>query len=131
MEVRRRVQRLERQLQQVVAEYLMRGFKASLRGLVSVTRVESNAKLRTAKVYVSILGSAEDQEYNMGCLRDHIFEVQKHVNKELHMKFVPRINFVLDEGLDRLLTVESKLRQIALENEAKISEAESHNTEEN
>lgn len=109
----RRVQRVEKELQHIVANYLLRGFKGGLRGLVSVSRVESNPKLRTAKVYVSVLGSNEDREVSLESLQEHIHEIQKHVNAQLRMKFVPRISIVLDEGLEKMLRVESLLREIS------------------
>jgi ribosome-binding factor A len=110
----RRVQRVEKELQHIVANYLVRGFKGQLQGLVSVSRVESNPKLRTAKVYISVMGSDEQRETSIDTLQEHAREIQNHVNKQLRMKFVPRLSFVLDQGLQKLLHVESLLREIAL-----------------
>ncbi|MCB0351188.1 MAG: 30S ribosome-binding factor RbfA [Bdellovibrionales bacterium] len=115
MTVSRRVQRVEKELQHIVAKYLVRGYKGRLRGLVSVSRVESNPKLRTAKVYVSIMGSDEDRDASLESLKDHLHDIQAHVSEQLRMKYVPRISIVLDEGLHRLLRVESLLRDISLE----------------
>ncbi|OFZ19068.1 MAG: ribosome-binding factor A, partial [Bdellovibrionales bacterium RBG_16_40_8] len=109
----RRLQRVEKELQHIIANYLVRGFKGSLHGLVSVSRVESNPKLRTAKVFVSIMGSDADKERSIDALNENIYEIQKHVNKELRMKFVPRISIVHDKGLERILKVETLLRDIA------------------
>lgn len=115
MQESRRVQRVEKELQHIVAQYLIRGFKWPLYGLVSVSRVESNPKLRTAKVYVSVLGSDEDKEKSLESLESGIRDIQDQVNRGLSMKFVPRISIVLDEGLIRLMKVETALREIAKE----------------
>jgi len=120
----RRVQRIEKELQQLVANYLQRGFKGRLQGLVSVSRVESNTKLRTAKVYVSIMGSDDQRESSIETLNEYIRDVQQHLNKNLHMKFPPRISFQLDSGLERLLKVESLLREISLEKKSDRTEEE-------
>ncbi len=119
MKENRRVARVEKELQHIVAQYLIRGIKQPLFGLVSVSRVESNPKLRTAKVYVSILGTAEDKKKSLESLKACTYEIQQQVNRGLSMKFVPRISIVLDEGLERLLIVESKLRAIAKDQEAR------------
>jgi ribosome-binding factor A len=121
----RRVQRVEKELQHLVANYLLRGFKGQLRGLVSVSRVESNPKLRTAKVYVSILGSDDDRDFSLESLEENIRDIQQHVNKQLRMKFVPRLSIVLDTGLQKLLRVETLLREISQESKrTKNSEEE-------
>jgi len=117
----RRVQRVEKEIQHIVANYLVRGFKGRLRGLVSVTRVESNQKLRTAKVFVTVLGSPEDKSSSLETLQDFIYDIQKQVNQNLQMKFVPRISIVEDLGLDKVLRVESLLREVELENKRKKS----------
>jgi ribosome-binding factor A len=109
----RRVQKVERELQHIVATYILQGFKGRLHGLVTVSRVESNPKLRTAKVFVSVLGSEEDQKKSIQSLQDGIREIQQQVNKSVHMKFVPRISIVLDHGLERLLKVENLLNEIS------------------
>lgn len=120
----RRVQRVEKELQHIVANYLLKGFKGRLCGLVSVSRVEANAQLRTAKVYVSVLGSDEDRRNSLESLQQGTHEIQQHVNKQLRMKFVPRISLILDEGLEKLLRVESLLRQVSAGSSSKSSRDE-------
>ncbi len=109
----RRVQRVEKELQHIIANYLVRGFKGSLRGLVSVSRVESNPKLRTAKVYISIMGSDDDKEESLLSLQENVREIQQHINRQMRMKYVPRISIVLDTGLEKYLRVEGLLRDIS------------------
>lgn len=111
----RRVQRVEKELQHIVANYLVREMRGSLRGLVSVSRVESNPKLRTAKIFVSIMGSEEDKEESLLTLQENIRDIQQHVNKQMRMKYVPRLAIVLDTGLEKYLRVEGLLREISTE----------------
>jgi ribosome-binding factor A len=118
MKENRRLQRVEKELQHLVAQFLIRGFKERLYGLVTVSRVESNPKIRTAKIYVSVFGSDIEKKKSIETLQENVQDIQNHVNKALRMRNIPRLSIVLDEGLERLLTVESKLRQIALEREA-------------
>lgn len=113
MTVERRAQRVEKELQQIVAKFLIHGLNERLPGLVSVSRVQVGEKIRTAKIYVSVLGNPEDAELAMEILTDRISDVQKHVGKSLRMKFVPRISFVLDKGFEHMLKVESLLHEIS------------------
>jgi ribosome-binding factor A len=55
----RRVVAVERQIQTTVANFLIRGFKLPLPGLVTVAAVKMPADLRAAKVHVSEM-SEED-----------------------------------------------------------------------
>ncbi len=113
MPVERRAQRVEKQLQQIVANFLIRGLKVKLPGLVTVSRVQVGEKIRTAKIYVSILGSENDTERALELLEEYTPDVQKHVSKELRMKFIPRVSFTLDKGLEHYLKVESLLHKIS------------------
>jgi ribosome-binding factor A len=115
MTVVRRAQRVEKELQHIVAKFLIRGLKIKLPGLVTVSRVQVNEKIRTAKIFVSILGSDKDTEDALELLEEYTPDVQKHVSKELRMKFIPRVAFVLDRGLEHYLKVESALHQISQE----------------
>lgn len=115
----RRVQRVEKELQHLVANYLTKEFRGRLRGLVSVSRVESNEKLRTAKIFVSVLGSDEDRDFSLETLQENLHEIQRHVGRQLRMKFIPRISIQLDTGFEKMLKVESLLHKIALEKKAK------------
>ena len=58
----RRVARVEREIQVTIAQFLIRGFKLPLPGLVTVASVKMPADLRAAKVYISVLGSEEQTE---------------------------------------------------------------------
>jgi ribosome-binding factor A len=115
MSDQRRVQRVEKELQQLVAQYINRDLRGYLRGLVSVSRVESNPKLRTAKIYITVLGSDADREGSLNTLTEATHQIQQFINKQLRMKFVPRISIVLDTGFEKMLKVESLLREISKE----------------
>lgn len=109
----RRALRVEKELQQIVASFLIRGLNEKLPGLVSVSRVQAGKEIRTAKIYVSVLGSEEDARLAMEILQARTPDVQRHVNKELRMKYVPRVSFVLDKGFEHMLKVESLLHEIS------------------
>lgn len=104
-----RVQRVEKQLQEIVSEYLMR--RACLTTMTSVSRVESNKELRTAKVYLSVFGEEDQKQEALDLLEDQIYDLQGYVNKNLHMKFVPRISLHLDRGLEHMMKIQSLLSE--------------------
>lgn len=111
----KRSQRVERELQQLVAQYLVKGFKYPLRGLVSVSRVEVNEKMRAAKIFVTVLGTERDREISLETLQEHVHDIQKHVSSKIRMKFVPRLSVNEDLGLAKMLKLEQTFRDIAEE----------------
>jgi ribosome-binding factor A len=115
----RRVARVEREVQATIAQFLIRGFKNPLPGLVTVARVIMPADLRAAKVYISILGSDEQKAETLETLQERAFEVQNFIGKELKMRYCPKLTFYIDEATEQVLKVERILHELEAERAAK------------
>lgn len=115
----RRVARVEREIQATIAQFLIRGFRTPLPGLVTVAQVKMPADLRAAKVYVSVLGSQEQQDETLELLQDRAFEIQNFIGKELKMRFCPKLTFYPDHTTEQVLKVEKILQELELERKAK------------
>ncbi len=89
----RRQQRVERELQQIIATYLLSHLKGPHFGLLSVAQVSVGGDLRQAKVYVSVLGSEEDRDMMEDVLEEQRADVQDYIARKLPMKFCPRLRF--------------------------------------
>jgi len=68
---------------------------------VTVTRAEVSGDLQHAKVYVSLMGSAEEQKRCMNALRHASGYIQSKLGDRMRTRFTPVIEFVLDEGVKR------------------------------
>jgi ribosome-binding factor A len=110
-----RVQRVEKELQTLLSEYFAKNLRFS--ALTSVLRVESNKELRAAKVFVSVLGSDEQRETVMERLDQEVYTIQGFLNREMRMKYVPRIRFVLDKGLDHMAHVQDVISNLKSDEE--------------
>ena len=119
-----RLPRVEREIREVVASYLISGFRGELPGLVSVSRVVASKDLRHAKVLVVALGENFDREALVKELQEHAHEVQQAVNQRLRMKFCPRLSFCYDTGYEHALKVETILRNLSLERDDREDETE-------
>lgn len=108
----RRVARVEKEIQVTVAKYLISGFSRKLPGLVTVSFVKMPADLRTAKVYVSVLGADADFEQVIEILNDRAFEIQKFIGQELKMRYCPKLTFFEDHTTEQVLKVEKILQEI-------------------
>lgn len=124
----RRVARVEREIQQTVAQFLISGFKLPLPGLVTVSRVLMPGDLRTAKVYISVLGEPKDMDKAVEILQERSFEIQRFIGAELKMRYCPKLTFLPDHNTEQVLKVERILQ--TLEQERKAGGAATANSEE-
>lgn len=108
----RRVQRVESELRQIIAEFLQKGFKGHLPAMISITRVKASGDLRAAKVYFQVIG---DESLRPQCLEElqaRSKNFQSEVARRLPMKFCPKLQFLVDEGMDHLLQIEKSLHEL-------------------
>src|SRR5207245_11447986 len=66
---------------------------------VTVTRTEVSGDLQHAKVYVSLMGTAGEQQLCLHGLRHAAGFIQSKLANRLKTRFTPVINFVLDHGV--------------------------------
>lgn len=111
----RRIGRVEKEIREVIATYLLGGFKGDLHGFVSVSRVQVSRDLRHAKVFVTVMGTDAEREATLEALESHAYEIQGEVNRALRMKFVPRLSFAYDTGMENSIRVDQILRNLAEE----------------
>ena len=109
----RRLLRIEKEMRDVIGRYLISGFPGQLEGLVTVSRIQVNGDLRDARVFVSIMGTEEQQESNMEQLAEYARDVQSELSHQLKMRYTPRLEFVLDKSLEKQLKVEKILHDLA------------------
>src|ERR671935_2372758 len=89
---------------------------------VTVTRTEVSGDLQHAKVYVSLMGSAQEQKLTMHGLRHAAGFIQSKLAGRLNTRFTPLIQFVLDQGVKNSIEV-TRLINEALAQSAPRAEA--------
>ncbi len=108
----RRVQKVARELTHLVAEYFLTGLKQKTQCLASVTHALVSPDFRHARVYISLLGEPEDQNNDWKILSQQFSAVQKYVSKNLRIKFVPSIEFFLDDTFSEAEKIDRILEQV-------------------
>ena len=79
---------------------------------VTVTRVEVAPDMRSAKVYVSIMGDEKKQTLSLRGLQSSAGFLQTKVAKRIDTRYTPRITFVLDQGVKKQLEVLRILQEV-------------------
>jgi ribosome-binding factor A len=70
-------------------------------GFVTVTAVDTSPDLRSAQVYVSVLGTDEEKDATMEALRAARGVIQKAISSQLRLKRTPSLTFVYDDSVER------------------------------
>ena len=69
-------------------------------GFVTVTGVETSPDLRSARVFVSVLGQEAERDDALEGLRSSAGYLQAQIARELRMKRTPTLEFVYDPSVD-------------------------------
>lgn len=118
----RRVARVEKEVQMQIAQYLRSGFSDPLPGLITVAAVKMPADLRSAKVYISVLGEEGDSKEVLKTLQTRAFEIQEFIGSKLKMRYCPKLTFLKDQTTEQIVKIERILSDISKQNKTKTEE---------
>ena len=82
--------------------------------IISITRVECASNLKSAQVYVSILGAKNDEAEQRVIRRliERKSEIQTLMSQEVILKYTPVLQFILDKSVSEGDRVLDLLRQM-------------------
>jgi len=96
-----RMRRINEVLREVIGGAISSDLNDPRIGFVTVTSVETSPDLRSAKVFVSVLGSEEEREATLEGLRSSHGVIQSRIAAETRMKRTPTLTFHYDETVER------------------------------
>lgn len=102
-----RMRRVDEAIRQVIGDALASDLKDPRVGFVTVTDVRTSADLSHARVYVSVLGEAEERADTLAGLRSAHGYLQGRIARELGLKRTPTLEFSYDDTTDRALRVDA------------------------
>ncbi len=109
-----RIARVNELVKETLAEIVSEEVDFPLGVFVTVTRVDTSADLRYARVFVSVFPEKKFSRA-MELLKKKIYSIQRTFNKKLHMKPLPRIEFVVDKTESEADRIEKVLKNISRE----------------
>ena len=107
-----RLQRVRELLKREIGEVIRREFQVSDAGLISVNDVDVTGDLHSAVVFISILGSAEQQRRGFSLLVRHRKRIQGLVGGAIVLKYTPKLRFLMDDSVARGNKVLSILAEV-------------------
>ena len=109
----RRTERINEQLREEVSSLLMRQIKdPRLNAVVSITRVEASSDLRSARVYISVLGNDKAKQEALEGLQSAASFLRHELRNRINMKHTPFLSYHLDgsiEEADQLFRLMNKM----------------------
>lgn len=120
-----RLQRVRELLKREIGEAIRREIPVGEAGLVSVNDVDVSGDLKSAIVFISILGNAEQQKRGFSLLTQHRGRIQDLMARAVVLKYTPKLRFVLDDSVVR----GNRVLQIIDELEKTIGPATGNNSE--
>ncbi|HHY46682.1 MAG TPA: 30S ribosome-binding factor RbfA [Firmicutes bacterium] len=112
---RLRADRLAQLIRDEVSDILQRGLKDPRLGFVSVTDVEVSGDLSHAKVFVSLMGTEEEEAASLQALESATGFIRTELARRIRLRRVPEIVFKPDRSIARGARIFQLLSEIAKE----------------
>ena len=96
-----RLQRVRELLKREIGEAIRREFHVSEAGLITVNDVDVAGDLKSATVFISILGNPDQQKRGFQLLNEHRVRLQGFIGRAVVLKYTPKLKFVFDDSIVR------------------------------
>jgi ribosome-binding factor A len=96
-----RHERVRELLKREIGEAIRREFHVNDVGLISVNDVDVAGDLKSAVVFISILGNPAQQKRGLTVLNENRIRLQGIVGRAVVLKFTPTLKFVADDSIVR------------------------------
>jgi ribosome-binding factor A len=106
-----RMRRVNEVLREVIGAAISVDLSDPRIGFVTVTSVETSPDLRTAKVFVSVLGDAAAREETMAALASSRGVIQSKIAAETRMKRTPTLSFHYDATIEQGMRISHLLEK--------------------
>jgi len=115
-----RLQRVRELLKREIGEAIRREFHVSECGLISVNDVDVAGDLKSATVFISILGNPDQQKRGFQMLNEHRVRIQGLVARDIVLKYTPKLKFAFDDSIvrgNRVLQIIEELEKTPADDE--------------
>ncbi len=108
----RRAQKVSQAIREVVSMAILADLNDPRIRDVTVTYVEVSGDLRSAKVHVSVMGDETHQQLSVKGLQSAAGFLQTKIAKRVDLRYTPRLNFILDQGVKHSIEISRLLGEI-------------------
>lgn len=125
----RRQRQVAELLHEEISQLLQHGTRDPRLGFVTVTGVEVTPDLRSARVFVTVLGDDADAKSTLEGLSSASRFFRHQLGQTLSLRYIPELSFKLDTSLEYGLKIEQLLDSIQQESGVEEDATETPETE--
>ncbi|MEG6585499.1 30S ribosome-binding factor RbfA [Dendrosporobacter sp. 1207_IL3150] len=107
-----RVEKVQEFIKQEVSKIILNDLKDPRIGFVTVTQVEATGDLRSAKIFVSLMGSDEQKAATWSGLQKALGFIRSEIGKRIRLRMTPDLSLHIDESLDYSAKIQELLIKI-------------------
>jgi ribosome-binding factor A len=119
-----RHERVRELLKRAIGESVRREFNVNDVGLITVNDIDVGGDLKSAVVFISVLGKADQQKRALQVLEEHRIRIQGLVAKAVILKYTPTLKFVVDDSIVRGNKVLQIIEELEKESAGKADASE-------
>ncbi|PKB71134.1 MAG: ribosome-binding factor A [SAR202 cluster bacterium Io17-Chloro-G6] len=109
----RRTDRVNEQLREEISTLLARQINdPRLNGVISITRVVTSGDLRSARVFISVMGGQATKKEALEGIQSAATFLRRELRDRINMKHTPFLTYELDSSLDEADQVLRLMNQI-------------------
>lgn len=108
----KRLDRVNQLIKEEISLLLQRELKDPRLGFVTVTEVDTSRDLRTAKVFVSVLGDEAQWTASLTALASARGFVRNWLRQHLDLRVTPELEFRADRSMQHAARIQELLKQI-------------------
>jgi len=114
-----RPERVQEAIRQETAKIIQQEIKDPRLGFLTITGVELTKDLRFARVYFTVLGEDKDKRLALKGLKSAKGFIKGRLADEIKLRFMPELEFMVDESLARTKKVYNIIDKLHKEKEEK------------
>lgn len=120
---KKRLYRLQAEIQRIVSELLIEGLKdPRIDPMTSVSKVELSNDTSVATIYFSIYGSQKTKEDTLDALENAKGYIRSRLAKVLEIRQVPELRFKIDESVEYSIEIQKILNILNSESKENVNE---------
>ncbi|MGI8644593.1 MAG: 30S ribosome-binding factor RbfA [Thermomicrobiales bacterium] len=108
----RRTKQVGEFLREELSDIIRREVRDPRVGFISLTRVDVTPDIRTARVYVSVLGTDKEREDTLAALRSAAGFIRHHLKPRLRTRQIPTLEFRDDRSMEQAAEIAEALASL-------------------
>jgi len=106
----RRIEKINQLIHQELSQIILKETRQENQGIIlTIQEVQTTHDLKLAKVWVSIFGTKINQDIQKKAIKNlqkQAFNFQKILSGRLDLKFIPKLTFKLDTGVESFYKID-------------------------